>query len=273
MGNSKKKMRNILTLIIIQFIANAVICQVQIEKKDILNTYPNGKVMRERIKFIDNDTIVENVYYEDGVLNSTSHRYHNQLNGKKYTYNFEGLLIFEETYKSGKLSGKDIGYHINGQIAQIVYYENDNRIDTAKYFSENGKLIRLEIFHKPTPRYSYQEDKTVIIYQGKPVYSYEVNSGLKSEYHTVIDKVLYAKLQESENMISILEKGQLVFRQNCAACHKMDKKLIGPALNCVLEKMSQDDIKRILYGRNNHPITKLNTIEWKELMEYLKTCP
>lgn len=44
------------------------------------------------------------------------------------------------------------------------------------------------------------------------------------------------------------EKGKELFKQNCAACHKMDSKMIGPPLINVVEKQGRDWVKRWVYN-------------------------
>ena len=46
-----------------------------------------------------------------------------------------------------------------------------------------------------------------------------------------------------------LEHGEKLYKANCASCHKIDKKLIGPPLQGVTEKRSQEWL--IKWIRNN----------------------
>ena len=45
------------------------------------------------------------------------------------------------------------------------------------------------------------------------------------------------------------KNGRKLFKQNCASCHKLDKKLIGPALSGVTERYSEDWLLKWI--RNN----------------------
>lgn len=44
------------------------------------------------------------------------------------------------------------------------------------------------------------------------------------------------------------EKGKELFKQNCAACHKMDSKMIGPPLINVVDKQGRDWVKRWVWN-------------------------
>ena len=41
-------------------------------------------------------------------------------------------------------------------------------------------------------------------------------------------------------MSQSFEEGEKLFKQNCASCHKMDKKVVGPALQNVVEEQGAD---------------------------------
>ena len=264
--------KKVLLLILGQLIVILGFGQNQTEERVTLNTYPNGQILRERITFSNSDTVIENVYYEGGQLDSKSHFLNNQRHGKRTIFYTNGQLMFEDTYNHGKLNGISKGYHKNGKLTQTVIYDNGNKIDTATYYNETGDIIRLEIYSSPCPRASYECSKKVIIYSGNPVYSYEVIDGLKSETYTVLDPIKYSEIMQIENDTPLFDKGRVVFRQNCAMCHKMDKRLVGPSLNCYLTNNNKNLVKEIIEGENNHPISKLNTKEFDALLEYLKTC-
>ena len=46
-----------------------------------------------------------------------------------------------------------------------------------------------------------------------------------------------------------IENGKKLFKTNCASCHKLDKKLIGPALGGIMERRSEEWL--ILWIRDN----------------------
>ena len=45
-------------------------------------------------------------------------------------------------------------------------------------------------------------------------------------------------------------KGKQLFNTHCAACHKMDKKLVGPALNTIVARQGKDWTKEWIYNNN-----------------------
>ena len=42
-------------------------------------------------------------------------------------------------------------------------------------------------------------------------------------------------------------KGKQLFNTHCAACHKMDKKLVGPALNTIVDRQGKEWTKEGSY--------------------------
>lgn len=45
-------------------------------------------------------------------------------------------------------------------------------------------------------------------------------------------------------------KGKQLFNTHCAACHKMDKKLVGPALNTIVARQGKEWTKEWIYNNN-----------------------
>ena len=45
-------------------------------------------------------------------------------------------------------------------------------------------------------------------------------------------------------------KGKQLFNTHCAACHKMDKKLVGPALNTIVARQGEEWTKEWIYNNN-----------------------
>jgi cytochrome c2 len=45
-------------------------------------------------------------------------------------------------------------------------------------------------------------------------------------------------------------KGKQLFNTHCASCHKMDKKLVGPALNTIVARQGEEWTKEWIYNNN-----------------------
>ena len=45
-------------------------------------------------------------------------------------------------------------------------------------------------------------------------------------------------------------RGKQLFNTHCAACHKMDKKLVGPALNTIVDRQGKEWTKEWIYNNN-----------------------
>ncbi len=48
----------------------------------------------------------------------------------------------------------------------------------------------------------------------------------------------------------LVKKGKKIFKTNCAACHKLDKKLVGPALKGITEKRDHEWLKKWIKDNN-----------------------
>lgn len=89
---------------------------------------------------------------------------------------------------------------------------------------------------------------------------------------------------------TMAEKGQDLFKTNCTACHKVDKKFIGPALTGITERRSPEWImnmildpelmvkedpiaKQLLIEHNGSPMANQGLVEdeARALLEYFRT--
>ena len=68
------------------------------------------------------------------------------------------------------------------------------------------------------------------------------------------------KINKTENTARIVdvqwEKGESLFKQYCASCHAVDKKIVGPALRDVRRKYADDPKWLYAYIRNNIALIK-----------------
>lgn len=68
------------------------------------------------------------------------------------------------------------------------------------------------------------------------------------------------KTNNTENTARIVdvqwEKGESLFKQHCASCHMVNKKLVGPALEGVKQKYADDPKWLYAYIRNNIALIK-----------------
>lgn len=61
------------------------------------------------------------------------------------------------------------------------------------------------------------------------------------------------------------EAGEKVFKQNCAACHKMDKKVVGPALQNVVEEQGAEWVYE--WVKNNQALRESGDAHANEVYE------
>lgn len=262
---------NKLILAISILFSQVSIAQNKIERQETLNTYNGGQIMREHIKYHNNDTIIEKIYYESGQLNFLYRLVNGQRSGKSLVYLENGDLVFEQFYFQGKLNGQFKCFYSNGTIQRTEKYSLDNHVDTSVYFTETGMISREVIYKTPCGLGSSECNKTVIEYKnGTKVYSYDVINGWKSDDYIVYNQDLYNELMNSARETSNLDKGKALFRANCAMCHGLDKPIVGPALNQAIKDKDDNHLYEIITNSKTHPSSKLSKEEFDALMEFLK---
>ena len=130
-------------LLLISFLIGQVSCtQDRVVERTVLNKYDNGQTMRERVKYLENDTLVEFVYFKNGQIDYKRQILNNRKNGWSYIYNEKGELIFFENYQNDKLSGEFKCFFPSGNISRIEHYDNNRNFDTTTYFNENEEVIK-----------------------------------------------------------------------------------------------------------------------------------
>lgn len=274
MGNFNR-MKNLLPILLLYLAGQSTYAQEFIESRTVLNTYNNGQTMREYVKYQNKDTLVEFIYFKNGQVNSKRQVLDSQRNGWSYIFNEKGVLIFRENYKNGELCDDFYCFYPNGRISRIEKYRNNHLIDTATYFNEDGLVLRTIAYLSPCEFASPDCDLFVTIFENdSKVYGYNVYKGLKSETHIIYNQSAYAKLMAHESQIPLHVQGETIFRNNCGMCHKLDKPIVGPALSCITETTSKDDLIKIIGGDNGHNRKILTEKEIDALIEYIKTnCP
>jgi cytochrome c551/c552 len=265
------KMMNKLILAVFILFSQISWAQDKIERKETLNTYDDGQIMREYIKYQGNDTIIEKVYYENGQLNFLYRLLDDQRNGKSLVYLENGDLVFEQFYSQGKLNVGFKCFYPDGTIQRTEKYSFDNNIDTTTYFNETGIITRKVIYKNPCEFGSSECNKTIIEYKnGTKVYSYNVTKGWKSDDHIIYNQDFYNELMQSAKKIPNLDKGKALFRANCSMCHGLDKAIVGPALNQAIKDKDDNQLYEIIVNSNTHPSSKLTKEEFDALIEFLK---
>lgn len=270
-----KEISKFILLTLLVLLGQLSCTQGRVENRTTLNKYNNGQLMRAHVKFKDNDTIVEFIYFQSGQLNHKRQLLNNQRTGWSYTYNKKGELLFRESYLNGDLTGDFKAFYPTGQISRIEHYQENKNIDTTIYYNKNGQVTMKVAYLAPCEFGSCECNQLVVVYEnGSKVYSYAANNGLKSENHTVYDQAVYQKLMAKNDEVHLREEGKSIFRNNCGMCHKVDKQLVGIALDSFPKPMTADELVEILGGSKGHPSTKITGKEAEELIEYInKNCP
>lgn len=63
-------------------------------------------------------------------------------------------------------------------------------------------------------------------------------------------KILFILLLSTQVMAQDYDKGKQLFKNNCAACHNMEKKVVGPALKNVVKNQGEDWTKSWIKNNN-----------------------
>ncbi|MBB3697601.1 hypothetical protein KMW28_05405 [Flammeovirga yaeyamensis] len=137
--------------------------------------FENGKVKEEGKMIKKLKTGSWKTYYANGKLKTMKSFTGGFEEGESLIYNKEGVLMTKERYRKGRLVGIHLEYYDdgrtvlmevpydkgyiygevkkfyrNGQIREIGKQYKDKKLDTWKYFDENGILEKEEIYNKGT---------------------------------------------------------------------------------------------------------------------------
>ncbi|WP_281614419.1 toxin-antitoxin system YwqK family antitoxin [Flammeovirga sp. SubArs3] len=137
--------------------------------------FENGKISEEGQFTKKQKSGPWKTYYNDGQLKMTKTFVNGFEEGDAMIYNHKGALLTKEKYRKGRLVGIRIEYfddgktvlmetpydkgyiygvvkkyYRNGQIREIGKKYKEKKLDTWKYFDENGLLEKEEIYNKGT---------------------------------------------------------------------------------------------------------------------------
>jgi mono/diheme cytochrome c family protein len=73
--------------------------------------------------------------------------------------------------------------------------------------------------------------------------------------------------KKDERLIEVSINGEVLFKSNCASCHKADKDFVAPALRGALERWGND--KKAMYEFIRNPQKSINTNAYAKQL-YLK---
>ncbi|MFD2907426.1 c-type cytochrome [Flavobacterium ardleyense] len=118
----------------------------RIENKTTLNKYADGKLLRESVKYQDNDTITEFTYFKNGKLNYKRQLLNNKRVGWSYTYNKRGQVTLKVDYLAR------CEQHSCECNQTVTAYENGSKVYsyevTAGLKSEKHTVYDQEVYKK-----------------------------------------------------------------------------------------------------------------------------
>ena len=91
----------------------------------------DGKPVGTHREWQDEGELIAKIRYKNGLKHGKSmvwYRWY-EFSGEER----KGQLLDVTLYKNGKKEGRSLVYHMNGQISQDVYYENDKRVSGMCY--------------------------------------------------------------------------------------------------------------------------------------------
>ncbi|MFC5195366.1 c-type cytochrome [Bizionia hallyeonensis] len=71
------------------------------------------------------------------------------------------------------------------------------------------------------------------------------------------------------NQDSLVNRGQVVFQNNCGMCHKIDKQAAGVTMHSFSETMKKNDLYKFLIEGKQHPQVKISLKETEALTAFI----
>ncbi len=255
------------TIFICFFLSLSTLVAQEVVLRDF---YENGNVLREWGRVGKSDTVVENIYHPNGKLTGRYQLRDGERNGEAFVYMKDGTLLFQENYVNGQLNGVFKCFYPGGQVQRVEHYNNGAKVDTSEYFYNTGILEKKEIYQQPCYRMSGTCNFLVEVYHNNvKAYTYKVINGLKSSQYEVFDEEGYQKLMDLNKSVSLSEKGKIIFTSNCGMCHRLDKAIVGPALQCVTRKYSSEEIFKMVTDSEKHQTMPLSEEDFDLLINYI----
>ena len=251
-------------------------CQQQsVESKTTIEHYKNGQILREQVKYKDNDTTVAFIYFLNGKLNRKYQIVNSKRTGWSYTYDKKGTLLYQENYLNDALNGELKAFYTTGALFKTEHYQQNQRINTTTYYNTKGQITKKVAYLMPCDLNSCECNELITVYDnGVMVYAYEVINGIKTGKDTVYNSRLYKQLMLKNSPITAYEKGRTIFSYNCGMCHKIEQQAAGIGLKALHKPIISDELIEILAGSKGHPSTRVNDKEVVNLIEYINIhCP
>ncbi len=98
----------------------------------------DGKPVGTHREWQDDGELISKIRYKNGLKHGKCYQWYTWLDLDHYEIDRQLFDVTE--YKNGKKEGRSMVYHVNGQVAQDVYYENDKRVSGVCY-NEFGAYI------------------------------------------------------------------------------------------------------------------------------------
>jgi len=208
-----------------------------------IQSHYNGKQLlyQEQVDTLNNCK-TRITYYPGGQKQSVQVRHYPSSEVNDTSFYTNGETASYRHYKNGILSGRAFGNYKTGRLAYERFYANGYKAGTWKEFDEDGLLKTEEIFNQGTTAWDSNDDNAVVkVYNhGKLAYITTLSEG-KTTDERVINK---QETREIKN--GLLPLGKRIFVQNCASCHRMDKDVVGPKLQGVVQKRSTKWLKQMI---------------------------
>lgn len=232
-------------------------------------------------------------YFESGKIRSKKTYLHNgslitQLEGDDILYFENGMIQTYYFWKEGALNGRIYSNFIDGKLAYEKFFDNKFKKGTWKFYNQDGTIKEEVIYIDNKTKWDSNDDNATkkLYFNNKLAYTIELVEGKKSNLR-IIDQESYDKLLASESPL-----GQKLFMQNCAMCHSSNVEIVGPMMNGVTNRRSNDWLTKMIKNGDSlmksgdkdavelykkwdnieHPnFERLSQEEVKSVIEFLKT--
>lgn len=151
-------------------------------------------------------------------------------NGLQVYFSESGDTVNVSNYKDGRQDGLFYSKNNVGKITYSGQYSSNKRIGTWKLFSDEGKLIKEEIFGSASGEVvltKYYDNDTLI-------YTELANADSIIEL-TVMNQKLYDKLMWAKEN----RTGEQIFKASCSSCHNPFKDAVGPKLAGITKRRTE----------------------------------
>ncbi len=166
--------------------------------------YYNDRGLKAISRFQDNGTVSYTVFYHPNGKMMAKGKFINEKKDSTWSYYRESdeILVSKENYFDGKIHGESISLYPNGDIAEIINYNNGVKQGIwQKYFQEGSIQLEGNYFNDDI------EGKFIIYYPGKIIKtSGEYKKSLKHgewKYYSILEELEKIEIYKDGKLVKL----------------------------------------------------------------------